>query len=111
MVADVQHNKLMIQPTCFGIYCWVGSMKRKETLKPHLVSPFEDAQRVAGGEGPRRVLQAQHALLRVQGLVDVGVRLELEARVLAGRHRHPHPQLLLLVHLRPDATQLKQLYL
>jgi hypothetical protein len=51
----------------------------------YLQAPLEDAEGVAGGEGARRVPQPQGARLAVCGLVDVGMRLELVARVCAAR--------------------------
>ena len=51
-------------------------------LIPRLHAPLEDAQRAARGEGPRGVLEPQDVLPVVQRLVNVGVRLELEALVL-----------------------------
>ena len=48
------------------------------------VTPFEDAEGRARGEGSVGILQAEHALRGVQRLVDVGVGLELEALVGPG---------------------------
>lgn len=61
----------------------------------HLHAPLEDGEGAAGGEGAVGVLEAQHAL-RVQRLVDVGVRLELVPLVRTRLNHHPHPRMRLV---------------
>ena len=70
-----------------------------------LVPPLEDAERGAHREGPVGILEAEDALLGVQLLVDVGVGLELEPLVGAGRDADADEGVLLaaanLEHHRP----------
>ncbi len=54
----------------------------------YLHAPFENAQRAASREGFLRVFQPQHTLAVVQSLVDVGMRLHLEARILPSADVH-----------------------
>ena len=62
--------------------------EREVGLVGGLHPPLEHAERRVGGERARRVLEPQHRRARPDGLVDVRVGLELEARVLAEAHRH-----------------------
>ena len=64
-------------------------------MNARLHAPLEDADGGADGEGALRVLQAQQVLCAVQLLVDVGVRLEVEALVGAGCDGHPHKGIVL----------------
>lgn len=57
---------------------------------PYLVAPLENSQGVASGEWTRWVLESQHTALRVQRLVDIRVRLELETSVGACCDGNPH---------------------
>lgn len=70
-----------------SLYCW-----------GHLHAPFEDWKGRAGGEGAVGILEAQH-ILRVQRLVDVGVRLELVPLICPRLNHHPHPRMCLVQHL------------
>lgn len=72
---------------------------------PYLVSPLEDSQGVARGEGTRWVFESQHTALRVQRLVDVRMRLELEASVGACCDGHPHACILVGQHLKKCSEQ------
>ena len=72
---------------------------------PYLVSPLEDSQGVARGEGSRWILESQHTALGVQRLVDVRMRLELEASVGACCDGHPHACILVGQHLEKGLEQ------
>lgn len=65
----------------------------------YLHAPLEDAQRATSREGLLRVLQPQHTLAAVQALVNVGVRLHLEAAVLPSTDVHLQSRVFLIQHL------------
>mmetsp|Transcript_29187 Transcript_29187/g.81652 ORF Transcript_29187/g.81652 Transcript_29187/m.81652 type:complete len:317 (-) Transcript_29187:914-1864(-) len=74
--------------------------QRHHVLVRGLEAPLEHPQGGVGRERPVGVLEAQHPLRVVQGLVHVGVRLELEAVVAALPGDHPHEGVVWVEHLQ-----------
>ena len=76
-----------------------------------LHAPFEDAQWAACREGRLGVFQPQHTLAAVQGLVNLGMRLHLEALILAGADVHLESRILLVQQLQRKVAEVcKELF-
>mmetsp|Transcript_12803 Transcript_12803/g.44505 ORF Transcript_12803/g.44505 Transcript_12803/m.44505 type:complete len:371 (+) Transcript_12803:1817-2929(+) len=72
--------------------------QRHDALVLGLHAPLEDPEGGARGEWSVGVLEAQDALVGVQRLIDVGVRLELEAPHVASPDRYAHVRVILAGH-------------